>query len=39
MDAAGRYQSLKIAIEPVTITVRSMPVERNMMIEAMPVLV
>lgn len=35
----GRYQRVKIAIEPVIIAVKSMPIDSGMMVEAMPVLV
>lgn len=37
--AAGRYQRLKIAIEPVTARVRSSSMIESMMVEAMPILI
>lgn len=39
IGSIGRYQSTKIAVEPVIIAVKSMPIGGSMMIEAMPVLV
>lgn len=39
MGAAGRYQSLKIAIEPVTVTLCAIPIVGSMRIEALPVIV
>lgn len=36
-DAAGRYQPVKIAIEPVNVSASSVPIISSMIIEAMPV--
>lgn len=39
IDVAGRYQSLKIAIEPVTVAVTMVPIVGSKMIEALPIIV
>lgn len=39
IDVAGRYQSLKIAIEPVTVAATMVPIVGSRMIEAMPIIV
>jgi hypothetical protein len=38
-DAAGRYQPVKIAIEPVTVAVTMVPIVGSRMTEAMPIIV
>ncbi|PZR78019.1 MAG: hypothetical protein DI537_42565 [Stutzerimonas stutzeri] len=38
-DAAGRYQPVKIAIEPVSRAVSTVPIVGNTAIEALPVIV
>lgn len=34
-----RYQALKIAVEPVIVVVKAMPIIDEMMVEAMPIIV